>query len=88
MAYFNDENLRVLYILGHTPSFSGIRPHDDDTPIEVSTKNIAGNSSNAAQYHGTLINETSAITATVNTGKCNFSPVTFSHRKYYKCTAL
>ena len=38
-AYFNKEIFRVLRILGHPPAYKGIRPDDDDNPIQISRKN-------------------------------------------------
>ena len=69
VAFFNEENLRILAILGKTPAYAGIRHDDDDTPIEVSTKNPTGTASNATQCQGQLIAETSAVTRTVNLGE-------------------
>ena len=68
VAYFNEENLCVLWILGETPTYKGINPDKDDTPIQISTRNVAGNESNALQCSGELVSETSELTKAVNTG--------------------
>ena len=68
IPYFNEENLRVLRVLGETPAFKGIRPHEDDSPIQVSKKNPKGSDVNAQQCHGEVVAETPEITKAANTG--------------------
>ena len=68
MAYFNDENLHVLRALGETPSFKGIRPHKDDTPIQISKKNPMASNSTAQQCNAEVIGDMPQITKSANTG--------------------
>ena len=68
VAYFNEENLRVLQIVGETPAYKGIRPDKDDTPIQISSKNKMASATNAKQCNAELIEETPAITQAANIG--------------------
>ena len=69
VAYFNEENLRVLQVLKKTPAYAGIRKDSDDTPIQIHTSNAAGSEANALQCSGKLVGETSALTRGINTGQ-------------------
>ena len=49
-------------------AYKGIHGHDDDTTIQISTKNMLCNESNVKQCHGDIKAETPAITQTANIG--------------------
>ena len=68
MAFFNEENLKVLQIVGETPAYKGIRSDKDDTPIQISSKNKMASSTNAKQCNAELLAETPAITQAANIG--------------------
>ena len=68
IPYFNEENLRVLRVLGETPAYQGIQPHRDDTPIQISAKNVKASESTVKQCNAELIAETPQITKSANTG--------------------
>ena len=68
VAYFNDENLRVLHIIGDMPAYQGIRSDRDDTPIQISKRNPMATQSNAQQCSSEIISDTPEITRAANTG--------------------
>ena len=70
VAYFNEENLHVLQIVGETPAYSGIRPDKDDTPIQISRKNAMASASTAKQCNSEIIAQTPEITKAANMGNC------------------
>ena len=71
VPYFNEENLRVLRVLGETPAYKGIHPHGDDTPIQISAKNKMASESAVKQCNAEMVAETPEITKSANTGGFN-----------------
>ena len=58
----------MLRILGETPAYKGIKTDSNDTPIQISRRNVIGNAANAKQCSGELIADTSEVTKAVSTG--------------------
>ena len=69
VAALNNQNLRVLQVLGETPAYAEIRRHDDDSPIQVSAQNAMGTNENAAQCHRFMLAKTPEVTQAINTCK-------------------
>ena len=59
-------------------AYKGIHGHDDDTIIQVFTKNLMCNDSNAKQCRGEITSETPAITQAAN----------IRELVYYSCNSL
>ena len=68
-TYFNNLDLAILYILGSTPSFCGVKKHAYDTPIVMANPQSRVNVDNVRQIQAQVTEEPSNIIRAVNTGR-------------------
>ena len=67
-AYFNDQDLAILRILGDTPSFRGVKKRSFDTPIVMSRSGHRNVPLNANTCRAELTGQTALLTKAINTG--------------------
>ena len=83
-AYYNDQDLAILNILGDSVAFTGVKGRKFDTPIVMPHNAMRTTESNAKQCRAEIVASTLNITTSINTGIviCMFLKLWYAQYQY------